>query len=244
MRTKRGFTRRERPAFTLIELLVVIAIIAILAAILFPVFAKAREKARQSSCLSNFKQLGLGMLQYAQDYDEKFTGMSLSSGQPNPVVPGDTYFNYYSGGPYYFDCWSNGIYPYVKNVQIYRCPSTTYENYGVSYGVPAYGANPAGGYVTMFGASSGPAMSSLKRPSEILMITEKGAGGGCQYLLSTQYYACRDSHNEGGNLVYFDGHTKWLRFEHGNINHSGWAAANSTAYEIHPPLETFYNPFG
>ncbi len=73
-RTRTGelpaFTRSESPAFTLIDLLVVIAIIAILAAILFPVFAQAREKARQTVCLSNERQLGLALLQYAQDYDE------------------------------------------------------------------------------------------------------------------------------------------------------------------------------
>jgi prepilin-type N-terminal cleavage/methylation domain-containing protein/prepilin-type processing-associated H-X9-DG protein len=89
----------ERKGFTLIELLVVIAIIAILAAILFPVFAKAREKARQISCLSNMKQLGLGFTQYNQDYDEYFTG---------------------SG--YYGQGWAEHIYPYVKSAGVYKCP--------------------------------------------------------------------------------------------------------------------------
>ncbi len=89
----------QKKGFTLIELLVVIAIIAILAAILFPVFAKAREKARQVSCLSNMKQIGLGFTQYNQDYDEKFTG---------------------SG--FYGQGWAEEIYPYVKSTQVYQCP--------------------------------------------------------------------------------------------------------------------------
>ena len=89
-----------RRGFTLIELLVVIAIIAILAAILFPVFAKAREKARQSSCLSNVKQIGLGIMQYAQDWDEMLPGYTMG------------------GVPYY-----DAISPYIKNSQILRCPS-------------------------------------------------------------------------------------------------------------------------
>ena len=90
-----------RRGFTLIELLVVIAIIAILAAILFPVFAKAREKARQTSCLSNVKQLGLGLMMYAQDYDEKMPSYL----PPWPAIP---------AGNEYCDWW-NGIYPYTKN---------------------------------------------------------------------------------------------------------------------------------
>lgn len=93
--------RKDSSGFTLIELLVVIAIIAILAAILFPVFAKAREKARQIQCLSNLKQLGLGILQYSQDNDEFY---------PQTNVPGN------------HDNWAQEIYPYVKSVDVYRCP--------------------------------------------------------------------------------------------------------------------------
>src|ERR1022692_1536581 len=91
-------------AFTLIELLVVIAIIAILAAILFPVFAKAREKARQTSCASNEKQLSLAMLQYVEDYDELFTGLN------NWGHDGD---------------WATPLMPYVKSTGVFQCPDFT-----------------------------------------------------------------------------------------------------------------------
>src|ERR1700677_3124023 len=90
-----------RRGFTLIELLVVIAIIAILAAILFPVFAKVREKARQISCTSNMKQIGLGIIQYTEDYDETYPGTNglINSGN-----------------------WAQAIYPYVKSTGVFKCP--------------------------------------------------------------------------------------------------------------------------
>src|SRR5450755_2936949 len=100
---------KNRTGFTLIELLVVIAIIAILAAILFPVFAQAREKARQTSCASNMKQLGLAFTQYVQDNDETMPAGAKS--------------------PFYLDCgdgsgagWAGNVYPYVKSIGAYACP--------------------------------------------------------------------------------------------------------------------------
>src|SRR5215216_5164352 len=97
-------TRKTPYAFTLIELLVVIAIIAILAAILFPVFGRARENARKSSCASNLKQIGLGIMQYTQDYDETY---------PFRVNPASTI------------SWRTFAFPYVKSTDLYRCPSNT-----------------------------------------------------------------------------------------------------------------------
>jgi prepilin-type N-terminal cleavage/methylation domain-containing protein/prepilin-type processing-associated H-X9-DG protein len=111
-----------RRGFTLIELLVVIAIIAILAAILFPVFAQARESARTSSCLSNEKQVSLAIIQYLQDYDEKFPGPlnNVSNGDPQFAQP-DT-----GWGPWrvYHRGWEHKVQPYVKNVQVFLCPTS------------------------------------------------------------------------------------------------------------------------
>jgi prepilin-type N-terminal cleavage/methylation domain-containing protein/prepilin-type processing-associated H-X9-DG protein len=121
---KRLLPRVRRSAFTLIELLVVIAIIAILAAILFPVFAKAREKARQISCLSNMRQLGLAFLQYNQDSDELY---------PLGLVPVDPASNnpdtsYYGAG------WSNQVYPYIKSVAVFKCPDDpNSRSFAISY---------------------------------------------------------------------------------------------------------------
>ncbi len=120
--------RSRQRGFTLIELLVVIAIIAILAAILFPVFAQAREQARMSSCLSNLKQLGMGITMYRSDWDSRgpFTGWPPSfSGQ----------FNVHSPNSVYDQDWQISIQPYLKNALVLHCPSdkTPYDERPVSY---------------------------------------------------------------------------------------------------------------
>jgi prepilin-type N-terminal cleavage/methylation domain-containing protein/prepilin-type processing-associated H-X9-DG protein len=132
--------------FTLIELLVVIAIIAILAAILFPVFAKAREKARQSSCLSNVKQITLALLQYAQDYDERLP-MTYDLGVPRHGLIETTQ-------------------PYTKNLQVHDCPSADMKSVPGDYlGSRSYG------YAGMF-ATNGPSatLGQILRPAEVVMM--------------------------------------------------------------------------
>ena len=141
----------KRKGFTLIELLVVIAIIAILAAILFPVFQKVRENARRTACLSNLKQIGLGIVQYNQDFDEL---------QPCGANP-------YGGG----EGWGGQVYPYLKSVAVYQCPddsghgarASSYgmnSNFSVSfYGTPAFGhVVPPGHSLADFAAPSNTVM--------------------------------------------------------------------------------------
>jgi len=104
-------SKKHRTGFTLIELLVVIAIIAILAAILFPVFAKVREKARQISCASNLKQLGLATAQYVEDYDEVYPGYIVNTAPHGSIIG-----------------WRTVLTPYVKSIAVFECPSNPYYN--------------------------------------------------------------------------------------------------------------------
>jgi prepilin-type N-terminal cleavage/methylation domain-containing protein/prepilin-type processing-associated H-X9-DG protein len=121
---RNGAERVVKWGFTLIELLVVIAIIALLAAILFPVFARARENARRASCQSNLKQIGLAFAQYTQDFDEKYPqGRFAHNGTSAMVGVG----------------WATQIYPYAKSTQLFTCPSDTTKSTG--NGVVSYGYN-------------------------------------------------------------------------------------------------------
>jgi len=206
----------RRRGFTLIELLVVIAIIAILAAILFPVFARAREKARQTSCLSNLKQMGLGILMYVQDYDEMFP---ISSGWHNEVTAPRGY-------------WIHAIMPYCKNQQMFECPSDPSPTSATWNGVtiPAsYGYNlclSGDGYAS-YDAERGtvgpPRIWDALKIGRVTSVTSMWMVCDCYitypYSLTHLRYTVGNNpwrtvpygpeHNGGLNFVFVDGHAKW-----------------------------------
>jgi prepilin-type N-terminal cleavage/methylation domain-containing protein/prepilin-type processing-associated H-X9-DG protein len=228
----------KKRGFTLIELLVVIAIIAILAAILFPVFAQAREKARQTSCLSNMKQIALAQLMYSQDYDERLAnsgliagcgqgpGGSLSAeelltGVLSAWVPGGTIAAYPN-----WNVKRGSIFPYVKSAGVYLCPSdgggksrkgSAEVDGGISYSM--------NGYLSPFYA-----LAAIDTPASIVLNIDQGMGDpyGPQISKVGQddgwfvSFWCGVSpclpiesiaivHSDGANLNFVDGHAKWLR---------------------------------
>ena len=212
-----------RRGFTLIELLVVIAIIAILAAILFPVFARAREKARTASCQSNVKQIILGVLMYTQDYDERTPGAYGNSGRDTGIVmpagPVSGRTNWW--------LWPDMVYPYVKNIQVFRCPSG-------SNSICDYNASN----LAMRGdhVSPGTSLGSLSRPAEMIGIYDSWGLTSCgmphgyridsdgshplcygypavdetKFLPGNTYARDYSRHNDGCNYGFMDGHVKWL----------------------------------
>ncbi|BCM91321.1 hypothetical protein IAD21_03191 [Abditibacteriota bacterium] len=198
-------TSRQKPnsfwGFTLIELLVVIAIIAILAAILFPVFARARENARRSTCQSNMKQIGLGFIQYAQDYDSTYP-LAWASGVPTDIN---------AGGQKY---WPYALQPYLKSNQIFKCPSDSVAQMASSYLINSYIGNRND--------------ASIDSPSLLVMAMEGSQGGSATkdpanattgYGLNDDYtvagFAARVSnastlprHLNTSVILYADGHVK------------------------------------
>jgi prepilin-type N-terminal cleavage/methylation domain-containing protein/prepilin-type processing-associated H-X9-DG protein len=158
---------RDTRGFTLIELLVVIAIIAILAAVLFPVFAQAREKARQISCASNEKQLGLGILQYVQDNDEMFPSGDSVALAASPGGVGTTY----QGG----EGWAGDVYPYVKSAGVYTCPDDTSFNqptHTPAETVESYGYNKNLAPAPATGDASGLPLAQLSAPASTVTLFE------------------------------------------------------------------------
>jgi prepilin-type N-terminal cleavage/methylation domain-containing protein/prepilin-type processing-associated H-X9-DG protein len=166
MRNKSTFARHT--GFTLIELLVVIAIIAILAAILFPVFARARENARRASCMSNLQQLGLGAMMYVQDYDEKYPrSLTLTTETPQPG--GYTW----STGVWF---WQQMLYPYTKSFQVIACPSAPVVPFNTAgQPVPFYGNYGANVMVFAYGTSPVVSMAAVQSPSSTYMLMDSGA---------------------------------------------------------------------
>jgi prepilin-type N-terminal cleavage/methylation domain-containing protein/prepilin-type processing-associated H-X9-DG protein len=233
---KRTNKQRHHKAFTLIELLVVIAIISILAAILFPVFARARENARRASCMSNLKQIGLGVMMYVQDYDEAYPP------NYNADNPSASKLRY----------WDGMIFPYVKNVAVFFCPSSpitiakdiyppTYGAYGASYGVlkmsylTSVSANAQQRNVLRMPAVVSPATTYMILDAPDYTFNQTYAtsattyhtylpgigklGADCSkaddYSSDPGYSAdCKSGrHFDGVNMAFADGHVKWLKSE-------------------------------
>jgi len=201
--------RQSRPGFTLIELLVVIAIIAILAAILFPVFARAREKARQASCQSNVRQLALATDMYVQDNDETYPKCYQSAQA----------------------AWMNCIHPYMKNTQILKCPSLRQNAASISGGpFPdltwkqiGYGWNigtSTSGFRDGMGCSySTPgdvwvSAGIVELPSETILIADNSLvpnnTTALSYFVPDLGSSIPKVHNDGGNYGFCDGHVKWV----------------------------------
>jgi prepilin-type N-terminal cleavage/methylation domain-containing protein/prepilin-type processing-associated H-X9-DG protein len=204
-------SRTMQRGFTLIELLVVIAIIAILAAILFPVFARARENARRASCQSNLKQIGLAALQYSQDHDER----TLDYGDLGFSNPSNS-------------AWPQIIQPYLKSTQVFTCPSggnpfdgswPAYKFYGFDYGITLY----AGEYRR--------ALAEFKKPTETIWMTDSvwaiskptnrdpvtdmpssNWGGAIWYGAGQEDWGqVKYRHLETANFLFLDGHVKAMR---------------------------------
>ncbi len=192
--------------FTLIELLVVIAIIAILAAILFPVFARAREKARQTSCLSNVKQIVLAALMYAEDYDENYPAYSIDGTYP------------YSNGTW-VGVWYKLIEPYLKNQQILACPSYSFRRAegAADADTSGYGWNR---HIITTDGWSRCAMADFEHPSQTVLTADAGGNSNYRIYHQAYYSSCSSSstyvdprHNGGANVGLMDGHAKWYRVD-------------------------------
>lgn len=219
MKKKRVFHTDLKPisrnfAFTLIELLIVISIIALLAAILFPVFSRARENARRSTCQSNEKQLSLALIQYTQDYDER--------------LPAWTVVNFTG-------YWHELIQPYVNNYQIVRCPSaiaakgqalTNGNGNQPTYGMTGLGSSPTRNVMYAY---NGMHLSYIKEPARTFLLVEtmsssnyfNGNGYGAAYVRfdniavggtpesNPEFHS--DMHFDGSNVAFVDGHVKWIK---------------------------------
>jgi prepilin-type N-terminal cleavage/methylation domain-containing protein/prepilin-type processing-associated H-X9-DG protein len=233
MRRRTQPNTSRRGAFTLIELLVVIAIIAILAAILFPVFAQARAKARQASCLSNVKQITLGVMQYVQDFDETYP---IRQNNFLPAEPG-----------FFGPNWDRLIFSYVKSADVYRCPdhaiddSTSNYGYNANLGEGRYDFTTNTRWLNPDGTRDfrGLPVADVSVPAQIVMIYDASSEGSVRRIGNGngsfvfrvgakkagqpgwQNNTLQSRHSDGDNIGYADGHVKWMKTTPLNEQYNG-----------------------
>jgi len=211
-----------KKGFTLIELLVVIAIIAILAAILFPVFQRVRENARRTACASNLKQLSLAFIQYTQDSDEVMPGAVGGFGGNDKFGGWEYYDNFIGPGGTKFDMTQGSLYPYVKSVGVYICPDDILaQTNGITLNTPGdtyaansciFSATPMAGMTWYY---PGKGLSQFDTPSNTMLLGEEGAAGtppttNDAYLSYSFPDPVSLRHSGGTNVSFCDGHVKYF----------------------------------
>lgn len=252
-------SRDAKAGFTLIELLTVIAIIAVLAAILFPVFARARENARRASCMSNLKQLGLAAMMYTQDYDEKYPYATTHIPTSPDAPPGGVWF----GGNW---AWQQILYPYTKSMQVVICPNGDPDHIGITYlDAPVTGQYGANLFLIPYGHTSpletSISIAQVEAASKTYLFFDSsnyafdvvdatratasyqrylpGAGDvgttNCNTATTTGWRRsdCQSGRHFGGiNVTFADGHVKWLKS----------AVMIQEAQKVAPNLDGAWNP--
>ncbi|MES2463744.1 MAG: DUF1559 domain-containing protein [Armatimonadota bacterium] len=219
-------TRRPASAFTLIELLVVIAIIAILAAILFPVFAQAREKARQTACLSNLKQLGTAVILYTQDYDETYPLQGIDPFGQSPYAVQDSPNRI---------TWMGSVQTYLKSIEAGVCPSAP-EKFVAGDSVPTKFSRTSYAYNGLLsalhtGETANPMpiaeVARVARPAETVVLEDVGwvwsrsqpqpryTGG--QWCNAISSVTVTQMHNGTMNMLFADGHAKAIQASRANV---------------------------
>jgi len=198
-----------RKGFTLIEILVVLAIIAILAAILFPVFARARAKARQAQCASNLRQLASAFEMYVTDYDDTYPGAPNGNGGNSTYGGWVWYAAFGTPAPGYFDVTRGAVYPYVRNTQIYICPDDR-SGSGCTYELNCW---------LRFLP-----MAMVPKPAETLLLIpedDHGTANDGYFDVPAGDYPCL-RHNGGLNAAFADGHVKWNRWDRAQTHAACW----------------------